>query len=49
LNFAQKAIDFAGQGAVSAHFSWDTIENINDVFAQMQAGRIDGRIVLNLN
>jgi len=44
----EEALAFAGSGAVSAHFSWDQLENINDIFARMADGRIDGRIVVNL-
>lgn len=29
-------------------FSWDKLENINDIFARMEDGKIDGRIVVNL-
>ena len=28
--------------------SWDNLENINDIFARMEDGKIDGRIVANL-
>jgi len=45
----EEALDFAGSGAVAAHFSWDKLENINDIFARMEDGRIDGRIVVNLH
>jgi propanol-preferring alcohol dehydrogenase len=44
----EEALAFAGSGAVSAHFSWDQLENINDIFARMEEGKIDGRIVVNL-
>lgn len=44
-----EALEFAGSGAVAAHFSWDKLDNINAIFAQMEAGGIDGRIVLELN
>jgi propanol-preferring alcohol dehydrogenase len=44
----EEALAFAGSGAVSAHFSWDNLENINDIFARMEDGKIDGRIVANL-
>lgn len=44
----EEALAFAGSGAVSAHFSWDRLENINDIFARMADGRIDGRVVVNL-
>lgn len=45
----EEALEFAGEGDVAAHFSWDTLDNINEIFAQMEAGRIDGRIVLRLH
>jgi len=44
----EEALAFAGSGAVSAHFSWDQLENINDIFAHMEEGKIDGRIVVDL-
>jgi propanol-preferring alcohol dehydrogenase len=44
----EEALDFAGSGAVAAHFSWDKLENINAIFARMEQGGIDGRIVLQL-
>jgi len=43
-----EALAFAGSKAVSAHFSWDKLENINDIFGRMEAGKIDGRIVVNM-
>lgn len=43
-----EALAFTGSGAVSAHFSLDKLENINDIFARMEEGKIDGRIVVNL-
>jgi len=33
---------------VSAHFSWDKLENINAIFDKMKAGQIDGRIVVEV-
>ncbi|APF37400.1 D-arabinose 1-dehydrogenase, Zn-dependent alcohol dehydrogenase family [Chelatococcus sambhunathii] len=44
----EEALAFAGDGAVAAHFSWDRLDNINDVFERMEAGAIDGRVVLDL-
>jgi propanol-preferring alcohol dehydrogenase len=44
----EEALAFAGSGAVSAHFSWDKLENINDIFARMEDGKVDGRIVADL-
>lgn len=44
----EEALDFAGSGAVAEHFSWDKLENINAIFARMEQGGIDGRIVLQL-
>ena len=44
----EEALEFGGEGKVAAHFSWDHLENINNVFAEMRQGGIDGRVVLNL-
>jgi alcohol dehydrogenase, propanol-preferring len=44
----EEALAFAGIGAVSVHFSWDKLENINGIFERMTDGKIDGRIVVNL-
>jgi propanol-preferring alcohol dehydrogenase len=44
----EEAIEFAAEGKVSSHFSWDKLENINDIFARMEEGKIDGRIVVDL-
>jgi propanol-preferring alcohol dehydrogenase len=44
----EEALAFAGSGVVAPHFSWDKLENINDIFARMEEGKIDGRIVVKL-
>jgi alcohol dehydrogenase, propanol-preferring len=44
-----EALEFAGDGKVAAHFSWDRLENINAIFERMEQGGIDGRIVLDLS
>ena len=44
-----EALEFAGEGKVAAHFSWDKLENINAIFERMEQGGIDGRIVLDLS
>ncbi|MFV0624496.1 alcohol dehydrogenase AdhP [Sphingomonas sp. ac-8] len=43
----QESLDFAGQGKVHATIKTDRLENINDVFAKMHHGEIEGRIVLD--
>ncbi|OJF90341.1 alcohol dehydrogenase AdhP [Pararhizobium antarcticum] len=45
----EEALEFAGDGKVAAHFSWDKLENINNIFETMEKGAIDGRIVLDLS
>lgn len=45
----EESLAFAGEGKVASHFSWDKLENINDIFAKMEKGAIDGRIVLDLS
>jgi propanol-preferring alcohol dehydrogenase len=44
----EEALQFAGEGKVKTHFTWDKLENINEIFARMEKGAIDGRIVLDL-
>lgn len=43
----QEALDFAADGKVKATVATDTLENINEVFARMHKGDIQGRIVLD--
>lgn len=45
-NDLREALEFAGEGKVAAHFSWDKLDNINAIFERMKAGQIDGRVVL---
>jgi propanol-preferring alcohol dehydrogenase len=43
-----EAIDFAARGLVTPHYTMDKLENINEIFARMEDGTIDGRVVLDL-
>jgi propanol-preferring alcohol dehydrogenase len=43
----QEALDFAGGGKVKATIATDRLENINDIFARMHKGDIQGRIVID--
>jgi alcohol dehydrogenase, propanol-preferring len=43
----QEALAFAGEGKVRATVTTDSLDNINDVFARMERGQIEGRIVLD--
>jgi len=42
-----KALDFAGAGKAKATVATEPLENINQIFARMRAGDIDGRIVID--
>lgn len=44
----QEALEFAGEGKVVAHYSMDSLDNINAIFGRMRAGGIDGRIVVSI-
>ena len=44
----QESIDFAAQGKVKATIAKAKLEDINDVFARMHKGQIEGRIVLDI-
>ncbi|HEL3818592.1 TPA: alcohol dehydrogenase AdhP [Stenotrophomonas maltophilia] len=43
----QESLQFAAEGKVAATVSTDRLENINEVFARMHAGTIEGRVVLD--
>jgi len=43
----QEALDFAGEGKVKATIATEPLENINDIFARMHRGDIQGRIVID--
>lgn len=47
-NDLAEALAFAGEGRVASHFAWDRLENVNAIFERMKAGRIEGRVVLEL-
>lgn len=44
----QEALSFAAEGKVKATVHSEPLENINDIFARMHKGQIEGRIVLDL-
>jgi alcohol dehydrogenase, propanol-preferring len=43
----QEALNFAGEGKVKATIATDALDNINDIFARMHRGDIQGRIVVD--
>ncbi|ODT18008.1 MAG: zinc-dependent alcohol dehydrogenase [Kaistia sp. SCN 65-12] len=43
-----ECLEFAGEGKVKPHFSWEPLDAINDIFDRMQQEKIDGRIVMRL-
>lgn len=47
-NDLAEALSFAAEGKVKAHYTTDSLDNINVIFDRMQQGRIDGRIVMQI-
>jgi len=43
-----EAIDFATRGQVRAEIHVAPLEDINEIFANLEAGKVDGRMVLDL-
>ena len=43
-----ESLQFAGEGKVACHYSMDRLDNINAIFDRMRAGKIDGRIVMEI-
>lgn len=44
-----EAVQFAAAGKVKAHVHRARLEDINEVFANLKAGKVDGRVVLDLS
>jgi propanol-preferring alcohol dehydrogenase len=44
-----EAVEFAAEGKVRAHIHKAKLEDINRVFADLKAGQVDGRVVLEFN
>jgi propanol-preferring alcohol dehydrogenase len=44
----QEALAFAAEGKVKATIEQQPLESINDVFARLRDGKVNGRVVLNL-
>ena len=44
-----ESLAFAEQAKVAATVTRDRLENINDIFARMHAGQIEGRVVLDMS
>lgn len=45
----QEALDFAGRNKVHAEIAVEPLENINSIFERMRAGKITGRIVVDMS
>ncbi|MNT70931.1 alcohol dehydrogenase [compost metagenome] len=45
----QEALQFASEGKVKANIETRSLDEINEVFAEMEHGEIQGRIVLDLS
>jgi alcohol dehydrogenase, propanol-preferring len=44
-----ESLAFAAEGKVKAHYSWEVLDSINDIFDRLEHGRVDGRIVMRMN
>ncbi|MGI9364697.1 MAG: alcohol dehydrogenase AdhP [Rhizobiaceae bacterium] len=47
-NDLAESLRFAADGLVKAHFTTESIEDINNIFDRMKQGNIDGRIVMQM-
>lgn len=41
-----EALQFAAEGKVQTAFTRQPLESINDIFARMKAGELEGRVIL---
>jgi propanol-preferring alcohol dehydrogenase len=44
----QESLAFAAAGKVKSHYSMDRLDNVNQILGALKAGRIDGRVVLQM-
>jgi alcohol dehydrogenase, propanol-preferring len=44
----EEALQFAAEGKVKAHYSTDKLESINIIFDHMKSGKIQGRVVMDM-
>ena len=44
----QKCLEFAAAGKVKPHLEIQPLEAINDIFARLKNGKVNGRIVLQI-
>lgn len=44
----QEALDFASRGKIMANISVEPLININAIFDRMRAGKIAGRVVIDM-
>ncbi len=47
-NDLAEALQFAAEGKVASHYSMDYLDNINAIFERMVAGKIEGRVVMEI-
>lgn len=45
----EEAVDFYARGKITPTYAVEPLDAINDIFARMHDGKIDGRIVMDLN
>lgn len=45
---AIETLDLAARGIIKTHFRTEKLENLGEVFEQMQKGELQGRVVLDL-
>ena len=45
----QKSLEFAAEARLRPHILIDRLANINAVLANLNAGKIDGRVILKLD
>jgi len=47
-NDLAESLAFAAEGKVAAHYSTESLDDVNAIFDRMRAGKIDGRIVMEI-
>lgn len=45
---AIETLEMAARGIIKTHFRTEKLENLNEVFEEMHSGKLQGRVVLDL-
>ena len=43
-----ECLQFAAEGKVEPHFTWESLDAVNDILTRLEDGKVDGRVVMRI-